>query len=505
MSPHDCRADTLDAIPGDETETPDLSVLNLHRRRPPRCPLEVFGAAWSQWISNTAAASACAPDYVAAPLLAAASALIGHARWAQATPGWSEPPHLWCVSVGESGQGKSPGADPIYRHVLPPLEEAMARDFPERLQEYHSRREVAKSRREAWQREVRAAHKKGSPPPAPPVIACGPEPLAPRLMQNDLTIEKVALLLANAAPKGLLMVRDELAGWFLGMNAYNHGARAFWIEAFGGRPYRVDRMKHPHPISVPHLAVAWHGGIQPSRLAQVMREADDGLLARFCWFWPDSVPFKLATALPCTAFAINAFDRLRMLEMRPATEPGFSPTPVHVPLDGKARAHLERFAREMQERQEAAGGLLVSALGKARGLALRLSLVLEFLRWSSEDGISPPPTELSEEAFLAAAKFVREYLIPMAERVYGDAAATPRTRNTATLARWIARTRPPEVHVRHLQRDMRLPGLGEADQIHAACATLVEAGWLVAPAVREGAGRPRAAYPVRRQLWEALR
>ena len=70
-------------------------------------------------------------------------------------------------------------------------------------------------------------------------------------------------MLAGAAPKGVLMVRDELAGWLLGMGAYNAGARAFWLESYGGRPYRVDRVKHPEPIAVPHLAVAWWGGVQP--------------------------------------------------------------------------------------------------------------------------------------------------------------------------------------------------------------------------------------------------
>ena len=31
---------------------------------------------------------------------------------------------------------------------------------------------------------------------------------------SDVTIEKMAELLATAAPKGLLITRDELAGWF---------------------------------------------------------------------------------------------------------------------------------------------------------------------------------------------------------------------------------------------------------------------------------------------------
>jgi hypothetical protein len=385
------------------------------------------------------------------------------------------------------------------------MEAQMARDFPDRLLEYRARAEFAKVRQEAWKNNVRTAQKKGVAPPLPPEEIDDPEPMAPRLAESDITIEKVATVLAGAAPKGLLMHRDELAGFLLGMNVYNSAARQFWLEAYGGRPYRVDRMKHAHPIKVPYLAVAWHGGVQPARLAQVMREADDGLLARFCWWWPQPVPFRLGTAVPNIDFAIAAFDRLRLLEMAPPAEAGLPATPLFVPLHHEARGHLERFGHEMQDRKDTAGGLLTSTLGKARGLALRISLNLEFLWWAAMDGASPPPTEISQKAFLAAAALVGDYLIPMAERVYGDAATSARTRNAATLARWITKERPGEVHVRHLQRVVRLPGLGEAAAIHEACEVLIEAAWLLTPPASTAAGRPRAAYTVRPELWEALR
>jgi hypothetical protein len=90
---------------------PDMGVLRLHRRPPAPPPIGVFGERWGDWIAQAAEAAACPADYVAAPLLAGASTLIGHARWAQATPGWAEPPHLWVGAVGDSGNGKSPGAD----------------------------------------------------------------------------------------------------------------------------------------------------------------------------------------------------------------------------------------------------------------------------------------------------------------------------------------------------------------------------------------------------------
>ena len=87
---------------------PDMAVLRLHRRPPPPLPLAVFGDEWGRWIADAAEAAACPPDYVAVPLLASVSALIGHARWAQATPGWSEPPHLWMADVGDSGSRQKP-------------------------------------------------------------------------------------------------------------------------------------------------------------------------------------------------------------------------------------------------------------------------------------------------------------------------------------------------------------------------------------------------------------
>jgi hypothetical protein len=270
---------------------------------------------------------------------------------------------LWCASVGDSGGGKSPGADALHRHVLPAIEHRMLADFPERLREHRLAAETAKARQEAWERDVRTAQKRGDPPPLPPAEAePQPEPQAPRLRMSDVTIEKVALLLAHAMPKGVLMVRDELAGFLLGMNQYNEGARAFWIEAYGGRPYCVERVKHPVPIAVPHLAVAWFGGVQPERLAQLMREADDGLLARFIWLWLDPVPFDLARDAPDPAWATEASDRLRLLEMTPGREPGEPARPVMVPLAEAALPHLIAFGREMQRRQEAAGGLIRSAV-----------------------------------------------------------------------------------------------------------------------------------------------
>ena len=491
-----------DAPPSPEWGEPDMSVMRLNRRPPPSLPMEVLGDTWEDWITRAAKAAGCPPDYVVAPLLASVSALIGNARWAQATPGWCEPPHLWLGVVGDSGTGKSPGSDCLMRDVLPEIERRMMGDFPDRLREWQANIEMHTARQEGWKADVRTAQKEGHAPPLPPADAVPPEPQAPRLRQNDVTVEKVATILATAAPKGLVVVRDELAGWLTGMNTYNDAGRAFWIEAYGGRPYRVERQKNPEPISVPRLAVAVYGGTQPEKLASLLHSADDGLFARIAWLWPEPLPFHLASEAPNVQWAIDALDRLRQLDLVPDKLATDASRPLHVPVVKGALRHMEKFAQEMQERQSWSGGLMRPAYGKARGLALRLSLVFEYLWWAGRDGMAPPPETISEPALLAAMLFVADYLMPMAERVYGDAAARREDRNAATLARWIVKERADEVYVRRLQREVRLPGLTTADAIHAAAAVLVEADWLREPHIRPGK-RPRMAYPVNPKVLEA--
>jgi hypothetical protein len=481
---------------------PDMGVLRLHRRPPPVLPIEVFGDKWGSWITE-AARAACAPaDYVALPLLATVSTLIGNARWAQAAGNWSEPPHLWMGAVGDSGDGKSPGTDCLFRNVLPELEHRMVGDFPERHREWQAAVIADAAAKKNWQQEQRAALKEGQSftKPMPVSTVSDIEPERPRLRQNDVTVEQVAAILATSTPKGVMVVRDELVGWLDGMNAYHPAGRAFWTEAYGGRPYRVERRKHSgHPIDIPRLVVAVCGGTQPDRLAKLLNDADDGLLARIQWGWPDPIPFKLGRDIPDIAWAIEALDRLRELNLAP----GDPPNPILTALTSEGQRSIEEFGQDMQERRTDAGGLLRSAFGKARGTALRLSLNLEWLWWCGQNDFALPPDYISLRAFAAAAGLVADYFMPMAERVFGDAGASETERNAATLARWIVKERPPEVHVRHLQREVRLPGLRTAERIKAACDTLVEADWLHLPVPIKGfgKGRPPMIYSVNPKLY----
>jgi hypothetical protein len=117
--------------------------------------------------------------------------------------------------------------------------------------------------------------------------------------------------------------------------------------------------------------------------------------------------------------------------------------------------------------------------------------------WCSEDGALPPPTRIDPRAFAAAAELIGDYFVSMAQRVYRCDTATTQDRSAAILARRILTTRPTEVHIRHLQRKIRLPGLRAAEQICEAAHLLVAAGWLHPPTPKTGFGpRARLSYSV---------
>jgi hypothetical protein len=333
-------------------------------------------------------------------------------------------------------------------------------------------------------------------PPTPVPTAPDIAPEKPRLRQHDVTIEQVTAILATAAPKGAMMVRDEVAGWLMGMDAYNPAGRPFWLEAYGGRPYRVERRSHgKEPIEIERLAVAVYGGTQPDRLSELTAGPDDGLFSRVLWMWPDPTSFRRSAATPNVDMAIEALDRLRELDLAP----GNPPNPIFIPLAADAQRLMEEFGAEMEARLDQAGGLLRSAFGKARGAALRLSLVLKWVWCCAKTDMTLPPDRISEAAFAAAATLVSEYYMPMAERVFGDAGATDVERSAATLARWIVKERPNDVHVRTLLREVRLPGLRSAEQIKAAAKILVDADWMRAPVIGFGA-QSKVVYAINPRL-----
>jgi hypothetical protein len=202
------------------------------------------------FVDAGARAIGCDPSYLALPLLAAMAAAIGNTRRLELKRGWSAPPILWGAIVGESGTSKTPA----FRLVMQPVRERQRKAL-ERHAEEMKKYEADLARWEkdmaAWKRDKNAASD-------PPEKSDPPQP--ERFLVSDTTVEALApILLAN--PRGLLLARDELAGWIGSFDRYagkgGAGAdSANWLSLFNAESIIVDRKTGlSRTIHVPQAAV----------------------------------------------------------------------------------------------------------------------------------------------------------------------------------------------------------------------------------------------------------
>ena len=139
---------------------------------------------------------------------------------------------MWTGIVAESGTLKSPAME----YALQPLRQLQADDFrkhAEAMKEYESARL-------RYERDL-AQWKKSKGETTPPEKPVEPEPV--RLIVADVTIEALAPIL-ESNPRGVLLARDELAGWFGSFDRYSQskgGDMASWVEVHRAGPLTVDR------------------------------------------------------------------------------------------------------------------------------------------------------------------------------------------------------------------------------------------------------------------------
>jgi len=490
----------MNAIPQEQPFTPDWPApaprfLRAELPPPPDLPLlDVFGPRWAQWLTRAAEAKSAPPDYVLAGLLASAGAAIGNTRWASPWQGWAEPPIIWTMAIGSPSSNKSPGLDA----VLSPLkqaERAQRQAGETELAAWREKAEVAKLAESAWKELAKAALKEGSEPPArPQATNPGPEPFLPRLSIADATVERLAVIVSKQ-PRGTLLARDELAGWLHGMTRYSGGGsdRPFWLEAYGGRGYTVERMGRD-AVHIDRLSIGVVGGIQPDRLkTMLIKSDDDGLLARFLPIWPHPAPIRRPREDVDDGFFDRALARLLSLQM--ACDECHEQRPWLIPFAEGARGLLDDFRQAARDWEAGAEGLHLSFIGKLPGLAVRLSLVLAYLDWAAGD--DPEPHEITIEHFGRAAHLVEAYALPMARRAYADA-SLPKSERAARRLLALIREQDWQRFTSREVLCLDRTGLATAATLDPALAALEEADVIravVGEASPKG-GRPARIYAV---------
>jgi hypothetical protein len=464
---------------------------------PPRLPLKLFPKRWQDYIEAAADHAGSPPDYVMLSLLSVIGAALGNGRWGQAWGNFTQPPIIWGAGIGHPSAAKSPGLIDVSQGAIAALETHLNQDWEERQRQHDTDKAEAAALADRWKKEVDNAAKTGNAPPQRPDRAKEPEPLQKRRFAvRQATTQRLAPMMA-ANPRGLLLFRDELAGWLGEMDRYNNGAgadRAFWLEAYGGRRFTVDTVKDgDNAPMIDHLSIGMIGALTVDKgRAAIAKQDNDGLGARFLYVWPDPRKPSIPKGEPPDAMLRDALLKIAALPWEP-------PEPVLLHFTQPAQAILQA-RREMVAGADESG-LLGAWIGKMPGHVVRLAVIFSHLQWLADGG--DPPKEIDDMAAGRADGLLGEYFLPMAARFFGQDALPQSARDARLLARVIVEERRERLNSRLQARSAPIRDL---DRVKAALLDLEAAGWVRRDPNRlgDGPGRQRDDWEVRPDLLALL-
>jgi putative DNA primase/helicase len=344
-------------IYGNDNNDNDFEDLN---ELPEPCgfPLSALPPSVRQFVRDGAASIGCPRDFVGVSVLAALSAAIGDTRRLVIKKDWLEGPCLYTMIIGPPASKKSPAMKLALRPV---------RDKQMKLKASH---EIAKAAYKAEEIDTK--------------------PVLRRSYVDDVTVERLADIF-NENPRGVLVAKDELAGWLGSMNQYKAGGRGGdrqkWLSIHTNEAIAVDRKSTDEPCIVPRPFASIVGGIQPRVLPDFGNDRGDGLIDRFLPAYPDPVVSEWSDAEVSddawTAYTetINRLYNLNHVEY----EDDLFPSKVHMTEDAKA---LFIVTYNMLLQESASPGFpqrLQDAWGKPAGHLGRLALILAMTRIAELD------------------------------------------------------------------------------------------------------------------------
>ena len=370
---------------------------------------------------------------------------------------WLESARIWCALVGPPSAKKSPIIDRATA-PLSKLDSKMMENWLSRVRKYDA---------------LEPAEKKGKQ-----------RPKQTRLRLEDTTVEAAQQVL-EGSPWGILMLQDELSGFFGAMDKYNGGKgaqadRAFWLRTFNGGPYAVNRVTRGAVI-IPNASVSMLGGIQPEPIRKIAGDSvDDGLLQRL-------FPISLQTASagvdePMPPINKKYDDLVSWLSKLTPHGPLANGYWEYSTEAQRVRRALERKHLSLQS-LESINRKLASHIGKYDGLFARLCIIWHFVEhfgvvetYGCKVDI---PTQISGETAQRAANFLHEFLLPHALAFYsGVLALSDDHDRLQSLAGYILARKLEVVTNRDVQRGNRqMRGLKD-HEIRGIFEQLEALGWL---------------------------
>ncbi|MGE3913090.1 MAG: DUF3987 domain-containing protein [Chloroflexota bacterium] len=436
----------------------------------------------------------CAPDYVAWGALTCMAGLIGRGVGIRPRQrdDWTERAALWTVNIGDPSSLKSPSLEESRRTLR--RQEALDRSA------YEVELEVWEDQCDAIRADAKARREKNPTLPA--------EPAETRRATSDATIEKLADLMQNSP--GLTLVRDEISGLVGSFNRYakGEGDRQFYLEAYSGGAYTVDRIGRG-TVRVADLYLSILGGTQPDKARELFGEGpDDGFAARVNGIYPEmSREWREIDRYPDRAArnALNAIaDRLvnaSWSDLIPGDE--WKPLP-YVRLSPAAGELWSEWQTDLMRRLRSGDweGRHAGRIGKYPGLAARLTLVWHLIDWAA-GRVCDDDLRLVPDATVARVLDLMDgYVAPMDVRVYRAFDRSQAANGGERIARWIAESHAESFTLREVRRH-GWTGLGEPRSVEAAVEWLAAMAWVREADSEQRPGRPANRFEVNPRVWEA--
>jgi putative DNA primase/helicase len=415
-----------------ETDFAEFADILGNEMTVPLFPTELLPHPFNAFVQDIANRMQVPPDFVAIPLLVEAATMLGRAFSLQPKRNdikWRERACLWGMVIAPSGSLKTPA-------MLAPLEK-----IHDMQRQYW--REYAEAMA-GWERLSKQEKKTQA------------KPVGGHILVSDATVEGLAALMNpanNTDMRGILFYRDELAGWYLGMNQYkkNGGSdRQFFLECYNGGLHGKYRAAQDRTVFVDDAYISICGGLQPGVLTETFRNGEiDGLLARFqLAAFPQYKSSKVVDQQPNQAVADVVSSHL--LEMHDLRMLDDSRARNVLRFDKAAYSFFMAWINQHQSRADVKESTPIGAhLAKYPGTVVRLALVLHFLRHGKR-----APTEVGLETVEAVCKIVNLYLEPHARRIYDELEADPSRPGAVRIAKWIRTTRPTApIRARDIRRN----------------------------------------------------
>jgi putative DNA primase/helicase len=480
-------------------------ALPIGSELPPVQPfrLEMLPEAFGAYVEDIAERMQVPLDYPAVCLMVAIAGAINRRAHIQPKAGdnsWIVIPNLWGGIIAPPGFLKSP----VLQTTTAPLyvrERLWRMEWEVENAGFESERENLEIRNSAWKEETKAAIKKKLPLPIRPDTSIT-VPTLKRLITCDSTFEKIHELMREN-PAGLLVIRDELTGWWAELDREGRqGERGFFLSAWNGdTPFTIDRIGRGS-VHVPACCVSMLGGITPGRLRSYLTDAlidgpsNDGLIQRFqVMVWPDPPrEWRYVDRPPAkNQIVTGMFDRVFQWDADIPHTFGFS---------ADAQAFFVDWLGDLERkiRSDELHPALISHLGKYRKLMPALSLLLATADQLLTQGqLYDPPVVCLHNAEQASRWCA--YLESHARRIYA-CVVTPTMQAAADLAGKLKAKAVGEggiFAVRDVYRHC-WSRLDTPERVISALDVLEDAGWVRAIRNDPRPGRPPNLYSVNPRL-----